>query len=571
MTTVTEHVDVLIVGAGLSGIGAAHHLQAAFPDRTYAILEGRDALGGTWDLFRYPGVRSDSDMHTLGYRFRPWTQDKAITDGPSILSYVRDAATEAGIDTHIRYRHRVERAAWSTEDARWTVDATNDGTPVQLTASFLFVCSGYYHYDVGHAPDFPGRERFGGTVVHPQQWPEDLDYAGKKIVVIGSGATAVTLVPALTDQAEHVTMLQRSPTYIAARPATDQLGAKLTRRLGTRGGYAVTRWKNVALGTWFYQLSRRRPDAVKALLRKAAIAQLPPGYDVDTHFTPRYNPWDQRMCLAPDGDFFAAIRSGRADVVTDQIAEFTETGIRLESGAELEADIVVTATGLRLLALGGMRLTVDGSDVAMAETTVYKGAMLSGVPNLTFTFGYTNSSWTLKADLVSEYAVRLLRYMDAHGYDQCVPAGDDSPRRRAADARLPVRLRAALDRRVPAIGLAGAVAGAMNYPYDLLVLRHGRINDGAMRFSRRRRPATAAAETAEPRTASAGPRPRVSRHRRQRRRRLGQRAPQPGVLGGGRPGPDATTGSRSARPGRTAAPPPSGRAAPPPAAPAARG
>jgi monooxygenase len=487
----TEHVDVLIVGAGLSGIGAAHHLQAAFPRRTYTILEARDALGGTWDLFRYPGVRSDSDMHTLGYRFRPWTQDKAITDGPSILRYVHDAATEAGIDNHIRYGHRVERAAWSSEDARWTVDATRDGEPVRLTAGFLFVCSGYYHYDVGHTPGFPGIERFGGAVIHPQQWPEDLDYAGKKIVVIGSGATAVTLVPALTDRAEHVTMLQRSPTYIAARPARDQLGAKLTRRLGTRGGYAVTRWKNVALGTWFYQLSRRRPDAVKSMLRQAAIAQLPPGYDVDTHFTPSYNPWDQRMCLAPDGDFFAAIRSGGASVVTDQIAEFTETGIRLESGAELEADIVVTATGLRLLALGGIRLTVDGSDVTLAETMVYKGTMLSGVPNLTFTFGYTNSSWTLKADLVSEYAVRLLRYLDAHGYDQCVPAKDehDVSERPMLDFQSGYVQRAIHE--FPKSGSRSPWRVRMNYPYDLLVLRYGRINDGALRFSRRRRrPAT---------------------------------------------------------------------------------
>ena len=303
-----------------------------------------------------PGVRSDSDMHTLGYRFRPWTQDKAITDGPSILRYVHDAATKAGIDKHIRYRHQVERAAWSTEDARWTVDATRDGEPVRLDGQLPVRLQRLLPLRRRPHPALPRPGAIQRLGHPPAAVAEDLDYAGKKIVVIGSGATAVTLVPALTDRAEHVTMLQRSPTYIAARPATDQLGAKLTRRLGTRGGYAVTRWKNVALGTWFYQLSQRRPEAVKALLRKAAIAQLPPGYDVDTHFTPRYNPWDQRMCLAPDGDFFAAIRSGRAEVVTDQIAEFTETGIRLASGAELEADIVVTATGLRLLALGGIRL-----------------------------------------------------------------------------------------------------------------------------------------------------------------------------------------------------------------------
>jgi monooxygenase len=485
-TPVNEHVDVLIVGAGLSGIGAAHHLQAAFPRRSYAILEARDALGGTWDLFRYPGVRSDSDMHTLGYRFRPWTQDKAITDGPSILDYVRDTATEAGIDSRIRYGHRVERAAWSTPDAQWTVDATHDGQPVRFTAGFLFVCSGYYHYDTGHAPVFPGIERFGGTVVHPQQWPEDLDYAGKKIVVIGSGATAVTLVPALAETAQHVTMLQRSPTYIAARPARDAIGAKLTRRLGTRGGYAVTRWKNVALGTWFYQLSQRRPERVKELLRKAAIAQLPPGYDVDAHFKPRYNPWDQRMCLAPDGDFFAAIRSGKASVATDQIAGFTATGIQLESGAELEADIVVSATGLRLLALGGMLLTVDGVDVALADAMVYKGAMLSGVPNFTFTFGYTNSSWTLKADLVSEYEVRLLRYMDSHGYDQCVPVnGDpDVTTRPMLDFQSGYVQRAIGE--FPKSGSRGPWRVRMNYPRDVLTLRYGRINDGALRFSCRR-------------------------------------------------------------------------------------
>jgi cation diffusion facilitator CzcD-associated flavoprotein CzcO len=391
------------------------------------------------------------------------------------------------------------RADWSSADARWTVEVENADTAQRstLTCGFLLGCTGYFRYEQGYTPTFAGTEDFAGRIVHPQHWPHDLDYAGKRVVVIGSGATAVTLVPAMAETAEHVTMLQRSPTYIAARPARDQLGAKLTRRLGARGGYAVTRWKNVALGTWFYQLSRRRPDAVKSMLRQAAIAQLPPGYDVDTHFTPRYNPWDQRMCLAPDGDFFAAIRSGRASVVTDQIAEFTETGIRLQSGAELEADIVVTATGLRLLALGGIRLTVDGSDVTLAETMVYKGTMLSGVPNLTFTFGYTNSSWTLKADLVSEYAVRLLRYLDAHGYDQCVPARDDH----GVSGRPMLDFQSGYVQRAinefPKSGSRAPWRVRMNYPYDLLVLRYGRINDGALRFSRRRqRRATAATTTA---------------------------------------------------------------------------
>jgi cation diffusion facilitator CzcD-associated flavoprotein CzcO len=482
-----EHVDVLIVGAGLSGIGAAHHLQSAFPRRTYAILEARAALGGTWDLFRYPGVRSDSDMHTLGYRFRPWTEAEAIADGPAILRYVRATATEAGIDRHIRFGHRVERAEWSTEDARWTVHAVrDDGEPVTITAGFLYVCSGYYHYDAGHTPRFDGVERFGGTVIHPQQWPEDLDYAGKKVVVIGSGATAVTLVPAMADRAAHVTMLQRSPTYIVTRPARDSLALALTRRLGERRGYTVTRWKNVALGTWFYQLTRRRPEKVKAMIREGAIKQLPPGYDVDVHFAPRYNPWDQRLCLVPDGDLFRAIRRGEASIVTGHIAEFTTTGIRLQSGAELEADIIVTATGLRMLALGGIRLSVDGSDVKLQETMVYKGAMLSGVPNFAFTFGYTNSSWTLKADLVSEYVVRLLRYLDAHRYDQAVPARDDSTmtERPMLDFQAGYVQRAIHD--FPRAGSRAPWRIRMNYPYDLMVLRYGRINDAALRFSRRR-------------------------------------------------------------------------------------
>jgi monooxygenase len=484
-----EHVDVLIVGAGLSGIGAAHHLQEAFPRRSYAILEARDAIGGTWDLFRYPGVRSDSDMHTLGYRFRPWTEAEAIADGPSILRYVRATAAEAGIDSRVRFGHRVERAEWSSDDARWTVHARRDGEPVVLTAGFLYVCSGYYHYDAGHTPRLPGIERFEGTVVHPQQWPPDLDYAGRRVVVIGSGATAVTLVPAMAEQAARVTMLQRSPTYIVARPARDQLALTLARRLGPRRGYAVTRWKNVALGTWFYQLTRRKPEKAKAMIRDGAVRQLPPDYDVDTHFAPRYNPWDQRLCLVPDGDLFRAIREGKADIVTDQIAGFTATGIRLQSGTELAADIVVTATGLRLLALGGIRLTVDGTDVKPPETMIYKGAMLSGVPNFAFTFGYTNSSWTLKADLVSEYVVRLLRYLDARGYDQAVPVRDGADGEAVAERPMLDFQAGYVQRAIHEFPRAGSRSPwriRMNYPYDVLVLRYGRINSPALRFSRRR-------------------------------------------------------------------------------------
>ncbi len=485
MTATTEHLDVLIIGAGLSGIGAAHHLQSAFPGRSYAILEARDAIGGTWDLFRYPGVRSDSDMHTLGYRFRPWTQAKAIADGPSILRYIRDTAAEAGIDRHIRFGYRAVRAEWSTVDAHWTVEALHGGETVRLTTNFLYLCTGYYRYDTGYAPHFPGIERFGGTIVHPQHWPENLDYTGKKVVVIGSGATAVTLVPAIADRAAHVTMLQRSPTYILSLPAEDAIANRLRRMLGARRAYPIVRWKNVAIGTLIYQLSRRRPSLVKSLIRKAATRRLPPGYDVDTHFEPRYQPWDQRLCFAPDGDLFAAISQGRVSVATDRIAELTEAGLRLESGAELEADIVVTATGLQLLALGDIQLAVDGSEVKLAQTMAYKGMMLSGVPNLAFTVGYTNASWTLKADLVSEYVVRLLRYLDAHGYDQCVPTNDDPTitERPLLDFQAGYVLRS-IDR-FPKAGSRPPWRLGMSYANDVVKLRHGRIDDGTMRFSRR--------------------------------------------------------------------------------------
>lgn len=484
MSPVTEHVDVLIVGAGLSGVGAAHHIQSAFPHRTYTILEARDAIGGTWDLFRYPGIRSDSDMHTLGYRFRPWTQAKAIADGPSILRYVRDTAAEAGIDRRIRFGHRVVAAAWSSEEGRWTVDVVHDGEPVRFTAGFLYLCTGYYRYDGGHAPDFPGIERFGGTIIHPQRWPTDLDYSGKRVVVIGSGATAVTLVPAMADRAAHVTMLQRSPTYILSLPAEDALANRLRSLLGARRAYSIVRWKNVLLSTLIYQLSRRRPHIVRSMIRKATIRQLPAGYDVDTHFKPRYQPWDQRLCLVPDGDLFTAIRRAKVSVVTDRIAEFTESGLRLESGAELNADIVVTATGLRLLAFGDIRLTVDDRAVDLPDTMAYKGMMLSGVPNFAFTIGYTNASWTLKADLVGEYVVRLLRYMDAHGYDQCVPVNDDPAvmPRPLLDFQAGYVLRSIHE--FPKSGSRQPWQLGMSYAHDVVKLRYGRIDDGAMRFSR---------------------------------------------------------------------------------------
>jgi monooxygenase len=493
---VTEHVDVLIVGAGLSGIGAARHLQAAFPGKTYLILEARDAIGGTWDLFRYPGVRSDSDMHTLGYRFRPWAQAEAIADGPSILRYVRDTAAETGIDQHIRFGQRVSGASWSGEAAEWTV-RTDSAT---FTTGVLYMCTGYYRYDQGYRPEFPGLDSYRGQVVHPQHWPEDLDYAGKRVVVIGSGATAVTLVPAMARTAAHVTMLQRSPTYILAMPTEDPIAARLVRLLGPRRGYAVTRWKNVLLTMLIYRLSRRRPDRMRGWIRKLTIQQLPAGYDVDTHFKPAYNVWDQRLCLVPDGDLFQAISDGRASVATDQIATFTEDGIRLGSGQELAADIVVTATGLRMLPIGGIELTVDGKPVRLPETMAYKGMMLGGVPNCVFTIGYTNASWTLKADLVSEYTCRLLRYMDGHGYDTCVPVNDDPKvtERPLLDFAAGYVLRS-IDQ-FPKAGSRAPWRLGMSYLQDVVTLRFGKINDGSMRFSRRKappaRPVPAAASAA---------------------------------------------------------------------------
>jgi monooxygenase len=420
-----EHVDVLIVGAGLSGVGAGYHLQAKCPDKSYAILEAREAIGGTWDLFRYPGIRSDSDMYTLGYAFKPWAGAKAIADGSDILTYVRQTASDNGIDRKIRFNHRVVRAEWSTEDARWTVEAERGEEIVRLTCSFLFMCSGYYRYDEGYTPEFEGVERFGGRVVHPQHWTEDVDYADKRVVVIGSGATAVTLVPALAERAAHVTMLQRSPSYIVSLPAEDPIAKVARRVLPARLAYAIVRWKNVLLTMSSFVLSRRRPRLMKAILRKALERELPPGYDIDTHFKPRYDPWDQRLCLVPNGDLFRAIRHGRATVVTDHIETFTENGLRLASGAELGADLIVTATGLNLLALGGLQLTVDGHDVELPDTMSYKGMMLSGVPNMAIALGYTNASWTLKCDLTCDYVCRLLAYMDEHGHRQCMPQNRD--------------------------------------------------------------------------------------------------------------------------------------------------
>jgi cation diffusion facilitator CzcD-associated flavoprotein CzcO len=480
-----EHLDVLIVGAGLSGIGAAYHLQERCPGKSYAILEAREDLGGTWDLFRYPGIRSDSDMHTLGYRFRPWTDEKSITDGASILEYVRRTAHDHGIVEKIRYRHRVLSAEWSSAELRWEVEAerVDTGETVKLTCDFLWTCSGYYRYDEGYTPDFEGAERFAGAIVHPQHWPADLDYRGKRVVVIGSGATAVTLVPAMAEQAAQVTMLQRSPTYIASLPTVDRIASTLRRHLPEKAAYAIVRWKNVLIQTLFFQLSRRRPEVVKRWIRKGVERSLPAGYDVDKHFKPPYNPWDQRMCLVPDGDLFKAISNGSASVVTDRIATFTERGIELESGEELEADVIVTATGLNLLFLGGVSLSVDGEPVDIPRKMTYKGMMLSGVPNAAFTVGYTNASWTLKADLTSEYVCRLLNHMDAHGYRRCAPEVSDPTvtEQPLLDFTSGYVLRS-LDE-FPKQGSKEPWKLRQNYAFDIRMIRRGPIDDGSMRFS----------------------------------------------------------------------------------------
>ena len=417
-----EHFDVIIVGAGVSGIGAACHLRTKCPDRTFAILEGRSAIGGTWDLFRYPGIRSDSDMHTFGYNFKPWKSEMAIADGESILAYLGETVTEHDITSHIRFQHSVTRAAWSSAKARWTVDAQRleDGEDVRFACNFLFMCSGYYSYAGGYTPEFPSIEQFQGPVIHPQAWPEDLDYAGKRVAVIGSGATAMTLVPAMAEKAARVTMIQRSPTYVISLPARDKIANGLRRLLPERLAYAITRWKNVLMQRYLYRTTRVKPKKIKSLLLNAARKQLGNEY-VDTHFTPTYNPWDQRLCLIPDGDLFKAIRRGKAEVVTDTIDGFDSDGVRLASGQQVEADILVTATGLNLAVMGGVEIRVDGKPVSFAETLCYKGMMYADVPNFANVFGYVNASWTLRADLTCAYVCRLLNHMTASGTRQCTP------------------------------------------------------------------------------------------------------------------------------------------------------
>ncbi len=479
-----QDVDVLIIGAGLSGIGAAWHLTKHCRDRSFTLFEGRDALGGTWDLFRYPGVRSDSDMFTLGYSFRPWTQAKAIADGPAILSYLQDTARECGIEPRIRYGHQVQSADWSSAESKWTVRALrkSDQQVVTVRCNFLFACSGYYSYAAGYMPEFPGMDQFKGRVVHPQQWPQDLDYTGKNVVVIGSGATAVTIVPEMAKLARHVTMLQRSPTYMLARPSVDVISTFLRKALPERVAYALTRAKNVLLGMYVFSLCKRKPAKVAAYFINEVKKAVGPKVDVATHFTPRYNPWEQRLCLVPDGDMFQALKAGRASVVTDHIVRFSATGLALRSGATLEADIIISATGLQLQPGGSFALSVDGKPQDSAQTVNYKGVMYCGVPNLAATFGYTNASWTLKADLTSRYVCRLLNHMRQTGAKQCWPQLQD-----AALPLLPwVDFSSGYFQRVidhmPKQGSTRPWKLNQNYLLDVMALRFGRVDDGVLGF-----------------------------------------------------------------------------------------
>jgi cation diffusion facilitator CzcD-associated flavoprotein CzcO len=477
VSSAPTELDVIIVGAGLSGIGMAHHLQRRCPWASYTILEGRDAIGGTWDLFRYPGIRSDSDMHTLGYNFRPWRDGLAIADGHKIRAYIEDTAREAGIDRHIRFGTRVERADWSSAQARWTVHTATGA----LSCRFLVMCAGYYSYEEGHRPQWEGEADFAGAIVHPQFWPEDLDWHGKRVAVIGSGATAVTLVPALAREAAHVTMVQRTPSYVAARPAQDRIAGTLKRVLPLHLAAGLTRWKNVLIQQFFFNMSRRRPAGVKAKLVELVEKEVGP--EQARHFTPEYNPWDQRLCLAPDGDLFAAMRAGTASVATGAIDRFTPTGLRLADGTEVAADLVVTATGLKVELAGRVQLTRDGEPVRLNETMAYKGVMFSDIPNFASIFGYTNASWTLKADLSAAFLCRLLNRMRRRGETNVVPQRDEQVAERPfLDFTSGYVQRALLH--LPKQGETGPWRLKQSYTADLMNLRFGRLDDGVLHFSR---------------------------------------------------------------------------------------
>ena len=481
-----DHFDVIIIGAGLSGIGAARQLQDKCPGKTFTLLEARDAIGGTWDLFRYPGIRSDSDMYTMGYDSKPWLEPKAIADGPSILSYVQEAARERGIDKLTRFGHRMKNAAWSSVDGRWTVECERGGEKVSLSCNVLLVCSGYYNYAHGHTPEFAGSAEFGGTIVHPQQWPQSLDFSGKRVVIIGSGATAMTLVPAMAKQASKVTMLQRSPTYVVSLPAKDPIATFLRAILPEQLAYKITRAKNVWFQRYIYQQTRKNPHKMRERLINMVRKQLGPQFDVAKHFTPSYMPWDQRLCLVPDADLFKVLREGRAEVVTDEIERFTATGIKLKSGQELPADIIVTATGLDMEVLGGANFSVDGKPVVFPDTYSYKGMMFSDVPNLIYTLGYINASWTLRSELVAEYVCRLVNRMAELG------SVSVTPRLRPVDRNMkskpmiedfsPGYMRRALHL-FPKQGDKDPWRNTQNYTLDKQTIREAPLEDGVLEFA----------------------------------------------------------------------------------------
>ena len=480
-----NHFNVIVVGAGISGIGAGYYLQKKCPNKSFVILEGRDNIGGTWDLFRYPGIRSDSDMNTMGFRFKPWMGVKSIADGPSILSYLHETVKENDLNEKIQFNQWINEASWSSRDSQWTVQVENKKTQElqDFTCDFLFLCGGYYNYEEGYTPHFAGRENFLGQIIHPQKWPKNLDYKNKKVVVIGSGATAVTIIPTMAEEAAHVTMLQRSPTYFLSAPDEDPVGNFLRKFISSKLTYKLVRWKNIRFQWWFFQKCRKFPKKVKEFLIKQVREELGPNYDIETHFTPKYNPWEQRMCLVPNGDFFNAINAGKASVITDHIDRFTKKGIKLKSGGEVEADLIVTATGLNLEVCNGIKLEVDNNEVDISKTMTYKGMMFSDVPNLVATFGYTNASWTLRADLTSEYVCRLLNFMDKKGYANCCPrtAEHVEPDGDWLDFTSGYVKRSM--HKFPKQGSRDPWRNTQNFPKDVLAIRWGNIDNKELKFT----------------------------------------------------------------------------------------
>jgi cation diffusion facilitator CzcD-associated flavoprotein CzcO len=480
-----NHFNVIVVGAGISGIGAGYYLQKKCPNKSFVILEGRDNIGGTWDLFRYPGIRSDSDMNTMGFRFKPWMGVKSIADGPSILSYLHETVKENDLNKKIHFNQWVNEASWSSRDSQWTVQVENKKTQElqDFTCDFLFLCGGYYNYEEGYTPHFAGRENFLGQIIHPQKWPKNLDYKNKKVVVIGSGATAVTIIPTMAEKAAHVTMLQRSPTYFLSAPDEDPVGNFLRKFISSKLTYKLVRWKNIRFQWWFFQKCRKFPKKVKEFLIKQVREELGPNYDIETHFTPKYNPWEQRMCLVPNGDFFNAINAGKASVITDHIDRFTKKGIKLKSGGEVEADLIVTATGLNLEVCNGIKLEVDNNEVDISKTMTYKGMMFSDIPNLVATFGYTNASWTLRADLTSEYVCRLLNFMDKKGYANCCPrtAEHVEPDGDWLDFTSGYVKRSM--HKFPKQGSRDPWRNTQNFPKDVLAIRWGNIDNKELKFT----------------------------------------------------------------------------------------